>query len=125
MNKSQGAAAPFAMIAGIFYLSDGIWGLFSPITFGVLSTNLLHTIIHIAMGVLGIYAARTHFARMWCIGVGLIVLPVGVLYFVPGISQLLVSLFNVNQAVSIHQRPSHRSECGPSFRPLPRHSRSL
>ena len=101
MNKSQGAAAPFAMIAGIFYLTDGIWGLFSPITFGVLSTNLLHTIIHIAMGVLGMYAARTHFARMWCMGVGLVVLPVGVLYFVPGISQLLVSLFNVNQAVSI------------------------
>ena len=101
MNMKQDVAASFALLAGVFYLADGIWGLFSPITFGVLSTNLLHTIIHIAMGVTGLYAARTTRARLWCLGVGLIVVPVGVLYFVPGISGLLVSLFNLNQAVAI------------------------
>lgn len=101
MNKTQGRAAPFALLAGAFYLTDGIWGFFSPMTFGVLSTNLLHTIIHTAMGVLGIYAARTTFARLWCIGVGLIVLPVGVLYFVAAVNGLLVSLFNLNHTVSI------------------------
>lgn len=101
MNKTQGLAAPFALLAGAFYLADGIWGLFSPVTFGMLTTNLLHTIIHIVMGVLGLYAARTNYARLWCLGAGLIVLPVGVLYFVPGINGLLVSLFNLNQAVSI------------------------
>ena len=101
MNRSQGAAAPFAMFAGTFYLIDGIWGFFSPITFGVLSTNTLHTIIHVLMGVTGIYAARATSARLWSLVVGLIVLPVGVLYFVPPISGLLVQLFNLNQAVSI------------------------
>ncbi|MEP6834686.1 MAG: DUF4383 domain-containing protein [Gemmatimonas sp.] len=101
MNRTQGIAAPYALIAGAFYLADGIWGFFSPITFGVLSTNLLHTIIHTAMGVLGIYAARATGARLWCIGVGLIVLPVGALYFVPAVNGLLVSLFNLNRTVSI------------------------
>lgn len=101
MNRSQGTAATFAILAGSFYLADGIWGLFSPITFGMLSTNLLHTVIHIVMGVTGIYAARTTGARLWCMGVGLIVIPVGVLYFVPGISGLLVSLFNLNRAVAV------------------------
>jgi len=101
MNKSQGIAAPYALLAGAFYVTDGIWGFFSPITFGVLSTNLLHTIIHAAMGLLGIYAARTTFARLWCMSVGMIVLPVGVLYFVPAVNGLLVSLFNLNQTVSI------------------------
>lgn len=101
MNKTQGIAAPFALLAGAFYLTDGIWGFFSPVTFGVLSTNLLHTIIHTAMGVLGIYAARTTFARLWCLGVGLIVLPVGLLYFLPAVNGLLVTLFNLNHAVAI------------------------
>lgn len=101
MNKTQGIAAPYALLAGAFYLTDGIWGSFSATTFGVLSTNLLHTIIHTAMGVLGIYAARTKFARPWCLGVGMVVLPVGLLYFVPAVNGLLVSLFNLNKAVAI------------------------
>lgn len=101
MNRTQGLAAPFALIAGTFYLIDGIWGLFSPITFGALSTNLLHTIIHIAMGLTGLYAARATGARLWCTVVGSIVLPVGILYFVPAVNGLLVSLFNLNKTVSI------------------------
>lgn len=101
MNKSQGPAAPFAMLAGAFYLADGIWGFFSPVTFGVLSTNTLHKIIHVLMGLTGLYASRTVFAQLWCTVVGSIVLPVGVLFFVPGIGGLLTSLFNLNQAVSI------------------------
>lgn len=89
------------MFAGMFYLIDGIWGFFSPITFGVLATNMLHTVIHVGMGLTGIYAARNHGARLWSLVVGAIVLPVGLLYFVPAVNPLLVQLFNLNQAVSI------------------------
>ncbi|MEO7996233.1 MAG: DUF4383 domain-containing protein, partial [Gemmatimonadaceae bacterium] len=80
---------------------DGIWGFFSPITFGVLSTNTLHTVIHLLMGIAGIYTARTSGARLWSMAIGLVVLSVGVLYFVPGIGPLLISLFNLNQSVAI------------------------
>lgn len=100
MNRSQGPAAPFALFAGVFYLVEGVWGLFSPVTFGILSTNLLHSIIHIGMGVTGIYLSRTVHARLWCNAVGSLVIPVGILYFVPIFNELLVKLFNLNGAVA-------------------------
>lgn len=101
MNRSQGPAASFAMFAGAFYLIDGIWGFFSPITFGVLSTNTLHTVIHLLMGLAGIYAARNYGARLWCRLIGVVVLAVGIAYFLPAGNTLVVSLFNLNQAVAV------------------------
>ncbi len=101
MNKSQGPAAPFAMIAGVFLIIEGIWGMFSPMVFGVFSTNKLHATIHIVLGVLGIYTAMNKGARMWCMLVGLLIIVVGVLRFVPGIGDIIVSLLNVNEAVAI------------------------
>lgn len=86
---------------GVFYIVDGIWGFFSPITFGILGTNTLHTITHLLMGIAGLYTARTTGARLWCMAIGSMVLPVGVFYFVPGTHDLLVSIFNLNQPVSI------------------------
>lgn len=101
MNKSQGVAAPFAIAVGVFLIVEGIWGMFSPVVFGVLTTNKLHATIHIVLGLLGIYTGMTRGARTWCLGVGILVLVVGVLRFVPGIGEILVSLLNVNHAVAV------------------------
>ncbi|MEO7455133.1 MAG: DUF4383 domain-containing protein [Gemmatimonadaceae bacterium] len=101
MNKAQGAVAPFALLVGVFLVVEGIWGLFSPVVFGVLTTNMLHACIHIVLGLLGIYTAMRHGARKWCMGVGVLIVVVGILRFVPGVGDILVSLLNVNQAVAI------------------------
>lgn len=90
----------FATLLGVFLLIEGIWGLFSPVVFGVLTTNTLHAVIHIALGIVGILAARGGNARPYLIGVGGLLLLVGVLRFVPGASDLVVSLLNVNVAVA-------------------------
>lgn len=75
--------------------------MFSPVVFGVLSTNKLHATIHILLGILGIYTAMRTGARTWCYGVGALIVVVGILWFVPGISEIIVSLRNVNKAVAI------------------------
>ena len=89
----------FAMVLGVFLLIEGVWGLFSPIVFGVLSTNTLHAVIHIVLGAVGIWAGRSGAARNYLLGVGGLLLLVGILRFVPGASDLVVSLLNVNVAV--------------------------
>jgi uncharacterized membrane protein HdeD (DUF308 family) len=90
----------FAMLLGVFLIIEGCWGLFSPIVFGVLSTNKLHAVIHIVLGIVGILAGRSGAARNYLLGVGALLVVVGILRFVPGASDLVVSLLNVNFAVA-------------------------
>ncbi len=90
----------FTTLLGAFLLIEGIWGLFSPVVFGLLTTNTLHAVIHIALGITGILAGRRGFARPYLLGVGALLLVVGILRFVPGASELVVSLLNVNVAVA-------------------------
>ena len=89
-----------AALLGAFLLVEGIWGLMSPVVFGVLTTNIVHAIIHIFLGVLGLFAAPMKFSRGYLFGVGSLLLAVGILRFVPGTSELLVTLLNVNIAVA-------------------------
>ena len=90
----------FATLLGIFLLIEGIWGLFSPVVFGVLSTNTTHAVIHIVLGVIGILTGRSDSARPYLMFVGALLILVGVLFFVPGASALVVSILNVNRAVA-------------------------
>ena len=90
----------FAAVLGAFLLIEGFWGLMSPVVFGVLTTNMVHAIIHIALGVLGIFAAMMRFSRGYLFSVGPLLLFVGILRFVPGSSDLVVALLNVNHAVA-------------------------
>jgi Domain of unknown function (DUF4383) len=90
----------FAMLLGAFLIIEGIWGLFSPVVFGVLSTNTLHAVIHIVLGIAGVLAGRGGFVRNYLLGVGGLLVVVGILRFIPGASDLVVSLLNVNVAVA-------------------------
>ena len=91
----------FAALLGAFLLIEGIWGLFSPVVFGVLTTNIVHAIIHIFLGVTGLFAAPMRFSRGYLFGVGALLLAVGILRFVPVASDLLVALLNVNVPVAV------------------------
>lgn len=90
----------FAIIVGVFLLVEGGWGLFSPVVFGVLTTNVTHAIIHILLGAAGIGAGLAKKARGFCIFLGALLLAVGVLRFVPGAGDLIVRILNVNEAVA-------------------------
>lgn len=99
MNRTS--CGMFALIVGVFLLVEGIWGEFSDVVFGVLTTNRLHATIHIVLGIVGIWTGMKGGAREFCIFLGALLLAVGVFRFVPVVGDLMVSLLNVNQAVAI------------------------
>jgi hypothetical protein len=90
----------FAVLLAIFLVVEGVWELFSPVVFGIFSGNPLHGGIHILLGIAGFVAATKGTARGFLLGVGGLLLVVGILWFVPGASTLVVSLLNVNFAVA-------------------------
>jgi len=91
----------YAIAVGAFLLIEGIWGLFSPVVFGVFTTNLIHACIHIVLGIIGLMVGVKGRARGFLLFLGVLLLAVGILWFVPGINQLIVTILNVNQAVAI------------------------
>lgn len=91
----------FALGVGLLLAVEGVWGLFSPVVFGVLSTNLTHALIHLSLAAFGIWASFNHHARGFSLFLGWLLLAVGVLRFVPVLGGLIVSLLNVNPAVAM------------------------
>ncbi len=100
MKKPLSAVNVFAIILGIFLLIEGFWGLFSPVVFGVLTTNLLHAFIHLFLGVTGIYLGTRNKARNFSMYVGLLLLLVGILFFVPATNEMVVNFLNVNKTAA-------------------------
>jgi hypothetical protein len=90
----------FTAALSAFLLLEGVWGFFSPVVFGILTTNVVHAIIHVILGVVGIWAVLSGHSRAFLVGVGVLLLAVGALWFVPALTGLLVRLFNLNRAVA-------------------------
>lgn len=101
MNQTNGISGIFAIIIGAFLLIEGIWGEFSDVVFGVLTTNRIHATIHILLGIVGIYTGLKGGSRAFLIFLGILLAAVGALWFVPGANELIVSILNVNQAVAV------------------------
>ena len=99
--RRSGPAGPFAIVIGAFLLIEGILGLGSDVVFGVLTTNTTHAWIHIVLGLVGLGVGISGKARHYCLFLGVLLLAVGVLRFVPGIGGMLVNLLNVNYAVAV------------------------
>lgn len=99
--RRTGPAGPFAIVIGVFLLIEGILGLSSSVVFGVLTTNTTHAWIHILLGLVGLGVGISGKARHYCLFLGVLLLAVGVLRFVPGVDETLVNLLNVNHAVAV------------------------
>lgn len=93
-------ARGFTMVVSTFLLLSGVWGLFSPVVWGVFTTNLLHAVIEIVLGLAGLYLGRTAGARTWAMAVSILLLVVGVCWFIPGLV-ILPDLLNVNLALAV------------------------
>jgi hypothetical protein len=83
-----------------FLLVEGVWGLFSPVVFGYLTTNTVHAVIHILLGIAGIWCAFHEYARSYLFMVGLLLLLVGLAWFEPSMTALITQILNVNNAVA-------------------------
>ena len=90
----------FTVTLGLLFLVQGIWGLFDPIVFGVFTTNKLHSLIHLVLGVAGIMCGRSGRSHDYLFFVGFLLLAVGVLWFLPGATEFVVRFLNLNRAVA-------------------------
>ena len=99
MNRT--ISSLFATIVGIFLLVEGIWGEFSDVVFGGLTTNRLHATIHILLGIIGIWTGLKGGSGGFLTFLGILLAVVGVLWFIPSVGELVVSILNVNQAVAV------------------------
>ncbi len=100
MNRTTGPSRTFALVVGAFLLIEGIWGFFSPVVFGVLTTNPLHAAIHVLLGIAGIWTGLKGGSRGFCLFLGALLLAVGIFWFLPVLGDLVRSLLNVNLAVT-------------------------
>ena len=94
-------ASGFAFLLGIVLILQGIWELVSPVVLFIFTGNMLHGIIHLVLGLLGICAAVQNRARGFCLFLGLLLLVVSGLWFLPATHGLVVRLLNINTAVTI------------------------
>ena len=92
--------AIFTILLGLFLLIEGFWGLSSQVVFGSLPTNTTHAVIHIILGIAGIWMGSTGRPRGFLFFSGFLLLVVGALHFVPDAGELLADLLNVNRAVA-------------------------
>ncbi len=100
MLRENGINGPYAIAIGIFLFIEGIWGELSDVVFGVLTTNRVHATIHVLLGIVGIWTGIKGGARGFSIFLGLLLIAVGVLRFVPGLGSLIITVLNVNPAVA-------------------------
>lgn len=90
----------FALIVGILMLIQGIWNLIHPPFLEIFTSNVLHAVIHVLLGIAGIWTGLKGGAKIYLIFLGILLLTVGALYFVPGAREPLEDIFNVNLAVA-------------------------
>jgi len=100
VSLSPDSCNRFAAAVSTWLLVEGIWGFFSREVFGLLTTNPLHAAIHVALGGSGLWASFTGRAVLFLWVLGLLLLAVGVLFFVPATREL-IAVLNVNAAVAI------------------------
>ncbi|PBQ30474.1 hypothetical protein CNR22_01390 [Sphingobacteriaceae bacterium] len=91
----------FAILIGAFLSVEGVWGLFSELVFGVFTTNLTHAVIHLVLGVLGIILGIRKTAGGYCTFLGILLVLVGLFWFVPVAGELIVQALNLNRAGAI------------------------
>jgi uncharacterized membrane protein len=101
-DKGYNVTDIFAIGAGIFFLIEGIWGFFSPVTFGVFTTNIAHSVIHVFLGALAIVLAVTHQnSKGYLKFLGVLLLIVGIVRFIPTAQDIVINMLAVNVAVAI------------------------
>jgi hypothetical protein len=97
----------FALVIGVVFLLVGVLGfLLNPSggeLLGIFAVNVVHNLIHVVVGVLGIAAAYTGRSRLFAQGLGVVYLLVGVLGLIPGLAPdgMLLGLVHINMADNI------------------------
>jgi hypothetical protein len=94
-----------ALIVGIVFVLVGVLGFIPALVpggalLGIFAVNVLHSIVHLLVGILGVAAAYTGWPRLYNRIIGIVYLVLAVLGFIPVliINGALLSLVSINLA---------------------------
>ena len=90
----------YALVLGIVLLLVGLWGFFTNSILGIFGVNALQSVLHLIAAAFGIWQGTKGDGKTYNTWLGWIGVVLGVLGFVPGVSGLLASLFNINSGIS-------------------------
>ncbi len=96
----MGVQKTYALILGIVLGLVGVWGFFTESILNIFGVNVLQSILHVIAGIFGIYVGTKGMGRGFNSTIGWLGIILGVLGFIPGISDLLMSLLNINMATT-------------------------
>ena len=98
------AQKTFALILGIVLLLVGILGFFDSGLVGdngFFGTNTYQDVLHIIAGLFGLYVGTKGQGPGYNSAIGWIGIILGVIGFIPGVDDLLLSLLNINRAITV------------------------
>ena len=91
----------YSLVLGIVLGIVGLWGFFSSSILGLFGVNFLQSVLHLVAAGFGIYSGTKGEGHKYTMAIGWTAIALGVLGFIPGVSDLLLSLLNINTATSI------------------------
>lgn len=101
----MGVQKTFALILGIVLLLVGIIGIYPTNKLvgneGYFGTNIYQDILHLIAGAFGIYVGTKGQGRGYNMILGWIGIVLGVLGFIPGVSEMLMKLLNINKEITV------------------------
>lgn len=100
MTHSKGTSG-FLLVVGALLIVEGLWGMFSDQVFGLLTINLTRAVLHLALGIGAIVAARRGRPFGYLTTLGGLLLAVAVLWSLPASRDLVTTILAVNQAGAV------------------------
>lgn len=97
----MGMQKSYALILGIVLTLVGIWGFFTDSILGLFSVNTLHSTVHLLVGLVGIYAGTKTDGKMYNMVFGWAYGALGVLGFIPFVSDIIMGLLSTNTADNV------------------------
>ena len=90
----------YAMVIGAVLVLLGLVGFVQAPVLGTFGVNTAQNVLHLAGGAVILWFAYKGSAKPTNMWTGIVALVVGVLWFIPGASDLLASIFAINAAIS-------------------------
>ena len=97
----MGAQKTFALVLGLILLIVGIWGFFNQSILGIFGVNTTQSVLHVIAGLFGLYVGTKGEGPGYNGSIGWIGIILAVLGFIPGTSDMLLNLLNINTATTV------------------------
>ncbi|HLC75234.1 MAG TPA: DUF4383 domain-containing protein [Candidatus Nanoarchaeia archaeon] len=91
----------YALVLGLVLAVVGVWGFFTTSILGIFGVNSLQSVLHLIAAAFGIYAGTQGDGTTYNQVLGWIAVALAVLGFIPGVNGLLLSLLNINTAITV------------------------